>query len=236
MHPNVAGWKLGTISGLTPKAGGRWTASTGRPQRGSWGQSRWAGQGCTTKELGQSLYPHPRFGGWGDTASVCHTALQEPEHSCPVLQTPTSGSGLLLRCFCWLLGLPPPAPPPKIVQDVWNANKALLGRSSSALVKYLVWKLFQHLNEQVSHDKKKSYAEDPSAAGGSRARRVSWLWIVCGRQKHVKSWFHSVPRSNPCPLLKPHISEFPPKGGLSICLKEPTWASPPPACCCRPNW
>lgn len=58
---------------------------------------------------------------------------------------------------------------------------------------------------------------------------MSWPWIVCGRQKHVKSWFHAVPRSNPCPLLKPHISEFPPKGGLSIFLKEPIWALPPPA-------
>lgn len=67
-------------------------------------------------------------------------------------------------------------PPPKIFQYVWNANKASLGRSCSALVKYLVWKLFQHLNEHVSFccsikpRQKKISTKDLSSARRSSSR------------------------------------------------------------------
>ena len=66
-----------------------------------------------------------------------------------------------LMYFCCIPGLPTHPHPQKIFQDVWNANKALFGSSFSTSVKYLVWKLFQYLNEVcfcrgISHDKKKN--------------------------------------------------------------------------------
>lgn len=129
------------------------------------GESWLSGQDCTTEVLDQSLYSHPNTRR-KNTQWTCttHTVPLTTGLSMAValFQMQMSVSRLSLMYFCCVLGLLPPTPPPKIFQDVWNANKALLGRSFSALVKYLVWKLFQYLNEQVmfcrsiSHDKKKS--------------------------------------------------------------------------------
>lgn len=141
-----------------------------------------SGQGCPTKVLDQSLHPHP------GTQRRTHQHL-------PHTVLLTTGLNMAIRVSqmhvsvqviapVFLLGTrtyPPTPPPPKIFQDVWNANKTLLGRSFSALVKYLVWKLFQYLNEVVSFCRNTSYNREVLYK-----RSIIWWKIL--QQTEAGSW------------------------------------------------
>lgn len=122
-------------------------------------------QGCrelaqqSAAELLAQPCPHIQGCEGGRSSHVPHTALLcRPEHGKGCF--PNADIGVWAMAHVFLLGTRT-ALPLKIFQDVRNANKALLGWSFSTSVKYLVWKLFQYLNEVcfcrgISHDKKKN--------------------------------------------------------------------------------
>lgn len=140
------------------------------------GGSALSGQGCSTEVPGRCLSPRART--QRRTQQLC------PTRGCSLGSERGIGVWLVLMAFCWVLGLPPA---PKIFQHVWHANKALLGQSYNALVKYLVWKLFQYLKEQVKFCRSTSHNTIILYKGSiiswkpqEQTEAVSWHYIGCG--------------------------------------------------------